>query len=69
LLSTRGYRLGAVTFSYWPFSVGQVRDSHPAVQVRFQAHGARRLRRFDVQYQIRGLFDADASANACVEAA
>jgi hypothetical protein len=39
LLSTRGYRPGAVTFSYWPFSVGQVRDSHPAVQVRFQAHG------------------------------
>jgi len=23
LLSTRGYRPGAVTFSYWPFSVGQ----------------------------------------------
>ena len=40
LLSTRGYRPGAVTFSYWPFSVGQVRDSHPAVPVRSQAHQA-----------------------------
>ena len=39
LLSTRGYRPDAVTFSYWPFSVGQVRDSHPAVPVRSQAHG------------------------------
>ena len=38
LLSTRGYRPDAVTFSYWPFSVGQVRDSHPAVPVRSQAH-------------------------------
>jgi len=38
LLSTRGYGPGAVTFSYWPYSVGQVRDSHPAVQVRSQAH-------------------------------
>ena len=38
LLSTRGYRPDAVTFSYWPFSVGQVRDFHPAVQVRSQAH-------------------------------
>ena len=38
LLSTRGYRPGAVTFSYWPYSVGQVGDSHPAVQVRSQAH-------------------------------
>ena len=43
LLSTRGYGPGAVTFNYWPFSVGQVRDSHPAVQVRFQAHIARRF--------------------------
>jgi len=40
LLSTRGYSPGAVTFSYWPYSVGQVRDFHPAVQVRFQAHVA-----------------------------
>ena len=40
LLSTRGYRPGAVTFNYWPFSVGQVRDFHPAVQMRFQAHVA-----------------------------
>ena len=40
LLSTRGYRPDAVTFSYWPYSVGQVRDFHPAVQMRFQAHGA-----------------------------
>ena len=31
LLPTRGYRPGAVTFSYWPCSVGQVRDLHPAV--------------------------------------
>ena len=38
LLPTRGYGPGAVTFSYWPYSVGQVRDLHPAVQVRFQAH-------------------------------
>ena len=38
LLSTRGYRPDAVTFSYWPYSVGQVRDSHPAVPVRSQAH-------------------------------
>jgi hypothetical protein len=38
LLSTRGYRPDAVTFSYWPFSVGQVRDFHPAVPVRSQAH-------------------------------
>jgi hypothetical protein len=30
LLSTRGYGPGAVTFRYWPYSVGQVRDSHPA---------------------------------------
>ena len=38
LLSTRGCRPDAVTFSYWPFSVGQVRDFHPAVPVRPQAH-------------------------------
>jgi hypothetical protein len=38
LLSTRGCRPDAVTFSYWPFSVGQVRDFHPAVPVRSQAH-------------------------------
>ena len=38
LLSTRGYRPNAVTFSYWPCSVGQVRDSHPAVLMRSQAH-------------------------------
>jgi hypothetical protein len=38
LLSTRGCRPDAVTFSYWPFSVSQVRDSHPAVPVRSQAH-------------------------------
>jgi len=38
LLSTRGYRPDAVTFSYWPFSVGQVRDFHTAVPVRSQAH-------------------------------
>ena len=36
-----GYRPGAVTFGYWPYSVGQVRDSHPAVQVRSQAHKRR----------------------------
>ena len=45
LLSTRGYRPGAVTFSYWPFSVGQVRDSHPAIQVRSQAHERGQLAR------------------------
>ncbi len=38
LLSTRGYGPGAVTFRYWPYSVGQVRDFHPAVRVRSQAH-------------------------------
>jgi hypothetical protein len=38
LLSTRGYSPDAVTFNYWPYSVGQVRDFHPAVQARFQAH-------------------------------
>ena len=38
LLSTRGCRPDAVTFSYWPCSVGQVRDSHPAVPMRSQAH-------------------------------
>jgi hypothetical protein len=43
LLSTRGYGPDAVTFSYWPHSVGQVRDLHPAVPVRSQAH-ERRLR-------------------------
>ena len=43
LLSTRGYRPDAVTFSYWPYSVGQVRDFHPAVPVRSQAHERRRL--------------------------
>jgi len=43
LLSTRGYGPGAVTFNYWPFSVGQVRDFHPAVQMRFQAHIAWRF--------------------------
>jgi hypothetical protein len=41
LLSTRGYCPDAVTFSYWPFSVGQVRDFHPAVPVRSQAHERR----------------------------
>ena len=43
LLSTRGYRPGAVTFRYWPFSVGQVGDFHPAVHVRSQAHEHTRL--------------------------
>ena len=43
LLSTRGYRPDAVTFSYWPYNVGQVRDFHPAVPVRSQAHERRRL--------------------------
>jgi hypothetical protein len=43
LLSTRGYGPDAVTFNYWPYSVGQVRDFHPAVQVRFQAHIAPRF--------------------------
>jgi len=38
LLSTRGCRPDAVTFSCWPFSVGQVGDFHPAVHVRSQAH-------------------------------
>jgi hypothetical protein len=38
LLSTWGYRPNAATFSYWPYSVGQVRDFHPAVPVRSQAH-------------------------------
>ena len=38
LLSTRGYRPDAVTFRYWPYSVSQVGDSHPAVRMRFQAH-------------------------------
>ena len=41
LLSTRGYRPDAVTFSYWPYSVGQVRDLHPAVPMRSQAHESR----------------------------
>jgi hypothetical protein len=40
LLSTRGCRPDAVTFSYWPYSAGQVRDLHPAVPVRSQAHQA-----------------------------
>ena len=43
LLSTRGCGPSAVTFNFWPFSVGQVRDLHPAVQVRFQAHIAQRF--------------------------
>jgi hypothetical protein len=43
LLSTRGYSPDAVTFSYWPYSVGQVRDSHPAVLVRSQSHYRRFL--------------------------
>jgi hypothetical protein len=38
LLSTRGYGPDAVTFSFWPYSVGQVRDFHPAVPVCSQAH-------------------------------
>ena len=38
MLSTRGYRPDAVSFGYWPYSVGQVRDSHPAVKERSQAH-------------------------------
>ena len=38
LLSTRGYRPDAVTFSFWPSSVGQVRDFHPAVPMHSQAH-------------------------------
>ena len=38
LLSTRGCSPDAVTFSYWPYSVGQVRDFHPAVPMRSQAH-------------------------------
>ena len=37
-LSTRGYRPDAVTFNYWPYSVGQVADFHRAVQMRSQAH-------------------------------
>ncbi len=41
LLSTRGYRPDAVTFSYWPHSVGQVGDLHPAVKERSQAHVGR----------------------------
>src|SRR2546425_1815675 len=41
LLSTRGYRPDAVTFGYWPCSVGQVRDFHPAVKDRSQAHESR----------------------------
>ena len=45
LLSTRGYRPVAVTFSYWPYSVGQVGDSHPAVPVRSQAHEHRSVTR------------------------
>lgn len=43
LLSTRGYCPGAVTFNFWPLSVGQVRDFHPAVRVRSQAHIAQRF--------------------------
>jgi hypothetical protein len=46
LLSTWGYRPDAVTFGYWPFSVGQVRDFHPAVPVRSQAHEPRAIRAF-----------------------
>jgi hypothetical protein len=38
-----GYGPDAVTFSYWPYRVGQVRDFHPAVAVRSQAHGPRSL--------------------------
>src|SRR5213596_2715133 len=45
LLSTRGYGPDAVTFGYWPYSVGQVRDFHPAVPVRSQAHERGRLDR------------------------
>ena len=33
-----GYRPDAVTFNYWPYSVGQVADFHRAVQMRSQAH-------------------------------
>jgi len=43
LLSTRGYCPDAVTFRYWPFSVGQAGDFHPAVHVRSQAHERRAL--------------------------
>ena len=46
LLPTRGYRPGAVTFRYWPYSVGQVRDFHPAVQMRSQAHERRSVTGF-----------------------
>ena len=38
LLPTRGYCPDAVTFSYWPLSVGQLEDSHLAVKMRSQAH-------------------------------
>ena len=38
MLSTRGYGPDAVSFGYWPCSVGQVRDFHPAVKERSQAH-------------------------------
>jgi len=38
LLSTRGYSPDAVTFRYWPYSVGQVGNFHPAVMTRSQAH-------------------------------
>jgi hypothetical protein len=45
MLSTRGYGPDAVSFRYWPYSVGQVRDFHPAVNERFQAHELVALRR------------------------
>ena len=51
LLSTRGYGPGAVTFNYWPYSVGQVRDFHPAVQVRFQAHIAHPFKGGTAEYR------------------
>lgn len=41
LLSTRRFRSDAVTFRFWLFSVGQVRDLHPPVPVRSQAHERR----------------------------
>ena len=43
MLSTRGYRPNAVSFGFWPYSVGQVWDFHPAVKERFQAHEHTRL--------------------------
>ena len=67
MLSTRGYSPDAVSFGYWPYSVGQVRDFHPAVKQRSQAHERRppacgfrrRAENFIPQTSARRKSDAD----------